>query len=86
MRVDSAGHLHVLWHASGQIAGPPVVGGGRVWALDQSGGVLHALDPATGQTLQQVSVGETSRFATPAIYGSLVLVPTLTGMAYVRTS
>ncbi|MFY9848736.1 MAG: PQQ-binding-like beta-propeller repeat protein, partial [Trebonia sp.] len=86
VRVDSAGHLHVLWHASGQIAGSPVVGGGRVWALDQSGGVLHALDPATGQTLQQVSVGETSRFATPAIYGSLVLVPTLTGMAYVRTS
>lgn len=86
VRVDSAGHLHVLWHASGQIAGSPVVGGGRVWALDQSGGVLHALDPATGQTLQQVSVGETSRFATPAIFGSLVLVPTLTGMAYVRTS
>jgi outer membrane protein assembly factor BamB len=75
VRVDSAGHLHVLWHASGQIAGSPVVGGGRVWALDQSGGVLHALDPATGQTLQQVSVGETSRFATPAIYGSLVLFP-----------
>ena len=61
----------------------PVVGGGRVWALDQSGGVLHALDPATGQTLDQVPVGETSRFATPAIYGSLVLVPTLTGVVYV---
>jgi len=57
-----------------------------VWALDQSGGVLHALDPANGQTLERVSVGETSRFATPAIYGSLVLVPTLTGVAYVRTS
>ena len=86
VRVDSAGALHVLWHASGQIAGSPVVGGGRVWALDQSGGVLHALDPANGQTLERVSVGETSRFATPAIYGSLVLVPTLTGVAYVRTS
>jgi outer membrane protein assembly factor BamB len=86
VRVDSAGALHVLWHASGQIAGSPVVGGGRVWALDQFGGVLHALDPANGQTLEQVSVGETSRFATPAIYGSLVLVPTLTGVAYVRTS
>jgi hypothetical protein len=31
-----------------------------------------------------VSVGETSRFATPAIYGSLVLVPTLTGVVYVQ--
>ena len=86
VRVDSAGALDVLWHASGQIAGSPVVGGGRVWALDQSGGVLHALDPATGQTLQQARVGETSRFATPAIYGSLVLVPTLAGVAYVQTS
>jgi outer membrane protein assembly factor BamB len=86
VRVDSAGTLHVLWHASGSVAGSPVVGGGRVWALDQTGGVLHALDPATGRTLEQVHVGETSRFATPAIYGSLMLVPTLTGVVYVRTS
>lgn len=86
VRVDSAGQLHVLWHASESVAGSPVIGGGRVWALDQPGGVLHALDPATGQTREQVSVGETSRFATPAIYGSLVLVPTLTGVAFVRST
>ena len=86
VRVDSAGTLHVLWHASGPVAGSPVIGGGRVWALDQNAGVLHALDPATGKTLEQVSVGETSRFATPAIYRSLVLVPTLTGVVNVRTS
>jgi hypothetical protein len=49
-----------------------------VWALDQTGGVLHALE--------QVPVGGTSRFATPAIYGSLVLVPTLTGVTYVQIS
>jgi hypothetical protein len=36
--------------------------------------------PATGQTLEQVSIGQASCFATPAIYGSLVLVPTLTGV------
>ena len=86
VRVESAGTLHVLWHATGSVAGSPVLGGGRVWALDQAAGVLHALDPATGRTLEQVSVGETSRFATPAIYGNLVLVPTLTGVVYVRTS
>jgi outer membrane protein assembly factor BamB len=86
VRVDSVGQLHVLWHASGQIAGSPVVGGGRVWALDQYGGVLHALNPASGQSLEQVSVGVTSRFATPAIYGSLVLVPTLAGVTYVRAA
>jgi outer membrane protein assembly factor BamB len=86
VRIDSAGTLHELWHASDSVAGSPVAGGGRVWALDQTGGVLHALDPATGRTLGHVSVGATSRFATPAIYGSLVLVPTLTGVVFVQAS
>jgi outer membrane protein assembly factor BamB len=84
--VDAAGQLHVLWHAPESVTGSPVIGGGRVWALDQSAGVLHALSPASGQTLEQVSVGETSRFATPAIYGSLILVPTLAGLVYVQAS
>lgn len=48
--------------------------------------MLHALSPATGKTLEQVRVGVTSRFATPAIYGSLVLVPTLAGVTFVQTS
>jgi outer membrane protein assembly factor BamB len=86
VRVDSAGKLHVLWHAADSVAGSPVIGGGRVWALDQPDGVLYALNPANGQALEQVSVGETSRFATPAIYGSLVLVPTLAGLVFVRAS
>jgi hypothetical protein len=86
VRVDGAGTLHVLWHASGSVAGSPVIGGGRVWALDYTAGVLHALDPATGRTLEQVPVGQANRFATPAIYGNQVLVPTLTGVVYVRTS
>jgi outer membrane protein assembly factor BamB len=86
VRIDSAGALRELWHAAGSVAGSPVVGGGRVWTLDQAGGVLHALDPATGRTLEQASVGVTSRFATPAIYGSLVLVPTLAGVDFVQAS
>jgi outer membrane protein assembly factor BamB len=86
VRVDSHGQLHVLWHADASLAGAPVVGGGRVWALDQHGGVLHALDPKTGKTSAQVDVGETSRFATPAITGPDVLVPTLAGLTVVRTS
>jgi outer membrane protein assembly factor BamB len=85
VRVDDAGKLHVLWHAATSVAGSPVIGGGRVWALDYTAGVLHALDPATGQTREQLSVGTANRFATPAIYGSLVLVPTLTGVVFVRT-
>jgi outer membrane protein assembly factor BamB len=85
VRVDDTGKLHVLWHAATSVAGSPVIGGGRVWALDYTAGVLHALDPATGQTREQLSVGPANRFATPAIYGSLVLVPTLTGVVFVRT-
>ena len=60
--------------------------GGRVWVLDTNAGVLHGLDPSTGQSLSQVSVGVANRFATPALYGADVIVPTLTGIAVVRTS
>jgi outer membrane protein assembly factor BamB len=84
--VSRSGTLSVRWHADSALAGSPVAGGGRVWTLDQGGGVLHALDPATGRTREQVEVGTTSRFATPAISGRDVLVPTLAGLAVVRTS
>ncbi len=42
--------------------------------------------PGHRQDLGQVDVGQANRFATPAIYGNLVLVPTLTGVVFVRTS
>jgi outer membrane protein assembly factor BamB len=84
VRVDDAGKLHVLWHTDDATTGSPVIGGGRVWALDPDGGVLHALDPATGRSRGEVKVGETSRFATPALSGSTVIVPTLAGIAVVR--
>jgi outer membrane protein assembly factor BamB len=86
VRVDGGGHLHVLWHASGSITGSPVIGGGRIWALDTNAGVLHALDPSTGRSLGQVDVGVANRFATPALDGADVIVPTLAGIAVVRTS
>jgi outer membrane protein assembly factor BamB len=86
VRVDHAGRLHALWHTAGSITGSPVIGGGRVWALDTDAGVLHALDPDSGRSLADVNVGVTSRFATPALHGADVIVPTLTGIAVVRTS
>ena len=81
VRIDDTGTAHVTWHAS--VPGSPVVGGGRVWALDPDAGVLHALDPASGRSTAKVAVGATSRFATPALHGNHVLVPTLTGLAVV---
>jgi hypothetical protein len=87
VRIDSAGSIHVLWRVSSiAIAGSPVVGGGRVWALDQEAGVLHGLDLQTGVSREQIGVGVTSRFATPALSGKDVLVPTLAGLTVVATS
>jgi hypothetical protein len=86
VRVDNAGQLRVLWHASGSITGSPAIGGGRVWALDTTAGVLHALDPSTGRSVGQAGVGVANRFATPALYAKDVIVPTLAGIAVVRTS
>lgn len=85
VRIDTSGRLHVLWHTDDDTAGSPVVAGGRVWSLAQQDGVLHALDPATGRSTAQVSVGAVSRFATPAVSGSELLVPTLDGLTIVAT-
>jgi hypothetical protein len=86
VRVDAAGHMQVLWHAAGAVTGSPVVGGGRIWTLDVMAGVLHGLDPATGRSSGSVQVGTVTRFATPALYGSHVLVPTVEGLAIVASS
>lgn len=81
LRIDATGSARIQWHAS--VPGSPVIGGGRVWTLDADAGALHALDPATGRSTAQVAVGVTSRFATPALHGNHVLVPTMTGLAIV---
>jgi hypothetical protein len=62
------------------------VGGERVYSLDQKAGVLYALNPATGRTRERVDVGETTRFATPAISGSKLFLPTLSGVTVVETA
>jgi hypothetical protein len=84
VQISASGTMHVLWHAAP--SGSPVIGGGRVWSLDPNAGVLDALSTSTGATLAHISVGRTSRFATPALYGRQVYVPTLTGLSVVRTS
>lgn len=85
VRITATGAIVPLWRAAASITGSPVVGGGRVWSLDPDAGLLHALDPATGRSLAQVGVGVTSRFATPAISGDELLVPTMTGLVIVRS-
>jgi outer membrane protein assembly factor BamB len=65
-------------------AGSPVVGGAAVWTVDYDGGVLYALDPATGAVRQQLAVGEAPHFASPTLAGGRVYVGTLTGVVAVR--
>jgi hypothetical protein len=65
------------------VTGSPVVGGNTVYSLDPAGGMLYALDTATGSTRATISVGTTSRFATPTLYQNSVFVGTLTGIVAV---
>jgi len=78
--ISAAGVATAGWRAPSQVTGSPVVGGGAVWSLDPGAGVLYALDERTGQVRATVPVGSVTRFATPALHGSMVLVPTTMGL------
>jgi outer membrane protein assembly factor BamB len=80
VRIDRAGRMTVLWHASAGITGSPVVGGGAVFSLDTGAGRLYELDPRTGRAVTSVPTGPVSRFATPALHGAAVLVGTMSGL------
>ena len=81
LQIGPDASLTLGWQAR-QAPGSPVVGGRTVYSLDRSG-TLYALDIATGQARATVAVGPTSRFATPTLYGNLVFVGTMTGVAAV---
>ncbi len=67
--------LGVQWQAASGTPGPPITAGGLVWSIDQ-GGTLYGLDPSTGGTVQQVSVGgEANHFPTPSVGDGLLLAP-----------
>lgn len=86
VRISSRGTMQVAWHAASSVTGSPVVGGGRVWSLDPSGGWLYSLNPRSGRAQARVQVGPTTRFATPAIAGRNLLIPTESGLTVVSTS
>ena len=79
----SNGRVALSWKASSSVTGSPVVGGGLVWSLDPAGGVLYGLDERTGAVRRTITVGATTRFATPALSGSLAFVGTKTGVVAV---
>lgn len=60
------------WSAPEQAIGPPIYAGGLVWAthwneqLNEGGGVLYGVDPASGQVKFEESEGAFTHFATPS--------------------
>jgi len=62
------------------IVGSPVIGGNTVYCVNGSDGSLYALDSATGKVRMNVTIGPTSRFATPTLAGKHVYVGTLSGV------
>ncbi|WP_433786825.1 PQQ-binding-like beta-propeller repeat protein [Actinomycetospora sp. CA-101289] len=83
VRVPTPDQLVRGWQAPSQITGSPVVVGTTVWSLQQDG-VLDALDAGTGQMRATVSVGDATRFATPAVSGNALYLPTNRGVTAVR--
>ncbi|HEV2376823.1 MAG TPA: PQQ-binding-like beta-propeller repeat protein [Streptosporangiaceae bacterium] len=77
--------FRVLWRGPAAAAGSPVLGGGAVWVDDYGSGVLYELDPATGQVRHQLSLGGAlPHFTSPSLYGSLVLLGTMSGVVAVH--
>ncbi len=80
VQVGSGPSLSKLWQA--QVTGSPIIGGSTVYSLDP-GGTLFALDIDNGNVRASVSVGATSRFATPTLSGTHIFVGTLNGVTAV---
>ncbi len=74
--------LTLGWRAS-QVPGSPIIGGHTVYSLDPSSGTLYALDSESGSVKATLSVGSTSRFATPTLSAGRLFVGTLTGVVAV---
>lgn len=83
--VEPGPHVILGWHSNQQVNGSPVVAGNTIYSLDRNG-TLYALNSQTGAVITTVSVGSTSRFATPTLSGNQVYVGTMTGVVAVTVS
>ncbi|HEY5335361.1 MAG TPA: PQQ-binding-like beta-propeller repeat protein [Mycobacteriales bacterium] len=85
--VSESGAVTTRWHTSSGTNGSPALGGGAVWALDQSSATLHAVSTDTGQELASVKLpAGVTRFATPALSGSTAYIGTEQGITAVTIS
>jgi outer membrane protein assembly factor BamB len=67
--------ITVLWQTPTGSGGPPILAGGLVWTISQSGR-LYALDRATGSVVEDLNIGPVANhFPTLSVSGGLVLAP-----------
>lgn len=84
VRIGADGTPHAGWTAQAAGAhGSPVTGGGAVFVVDYDGGVLYALDAASGVIRGKVSIGRAPHFAAPSLSGAHAYVGTLDGVVAV---
>jgi outer membrane protein assembly factor BamB len=84
LSVSSGGAMKALWQTKTGASGPPVIGGGAVWTVNTSSGTLYALDPASGDPLDGISLGGVPHFVSPTLWRGLVFVGTNVGIAAVN--
>ena len=85
LRVGPAGRPALVWQAPVPANGPPVVGGGLVWAVDYDAGVLYTLDPRTGTVRHHLNLGDVPHFASPTLGAGHAYLGTMSGVLAVRT-
>ena len=73
VRVRADG-VSVAWRSGGWNAGPPVVGGGAVFTVDETSGVLKVLQASTGRLLAEAALGAVPHFDSPALAPGVLLV------------
>ncbi len=71
---ESPAAIRLLWSSSVG-GGPPIVAGGLVWTIG-SNGTLYGLNPSSGATQEQATVGTpANHFPTPSVGAGLLLAP-----------
>lgn len=68
------GGFTLAWHAGRWTAGPPAIGGGAVFSVNEDNAVLEVLSAANGNPIAQARLGEVPPFDGPALAPGRVLV------------
>jgi hypothetical protein len=63
------------WRSNSLNAGPPIIAGGVVWAIDIDSGALTGYAPDTGHVVANESLGSVTHFATPSAGGGRLFAP-----------